>query len=239
MRSICSIGLSNKDLTQIGNFGIGFKAVYAYTDLPEIYSGDERFRIRNFKEPEGIDDIAPRIRRQVNKGRAVFRLPFKDSLRQEDIDYLKNRLCNLEKRALLFLRHLKKIQWRNTHDAQMGSYSCHRHPHDKIQDASEIELMASMNSKNQLSETFLVFRKEVQPPQDVINELLQQAEDEEEWQRIQRSAKKQQPVEVAFKLRDGQITAMNSCVLFAYLPTEKENTLAISHSGTVSDNTCP
>ena len=225
VRSICSIGLSNKDLTQIGNFGIGFKAVYAYTDLPEIYSGDERFRIRNFKEPEGIDDMAPRIREQVNKGRTVFRLPFKDILRQEDIGYLKNRLCNLEKRVLLFLRHLKKIQWRNTHNAQTGSYSCHRRPHDKIQDASEIELMASMNSNDQMSETFLVFRKEVQPPQDVIDELLQQAEDEEEQQRIQRSAKKQQPVEVAFKLRDGQITAMNSCVLFAYLPTKKETHL--------------
>ena len=137
VRSICSIGLSNKDLTQIGNFGIGFKAVYAYTDLPEIYSGDERFRIRNFKEPEGIDDMAPRIREQVNKGRTVFRLPFKDILRQEDIGYLKNRLCNLEKRVLLFLRHLKKIQWRDTHDAQTGSYSCHRRPHDKIQSASE------------------------------------------------------------------------------------------------------
>lgn len=223
--SICSIGSSNKDLTQIGNFGIGFKAVYAYTDLPEIYSGDEHFRIRNFKEPEGIDDTTPRIRRQVNKGRTVFRLPFKDSLHQEDIGYLKNRLCNLKKRALLFLRHLKKTQWRNTHDAQMGSYSCHRRPHEKIQNASEIELMASMNSKNQRSETFLVFRKEVQPPQDVIDELLRQAEDEEERQRIQRSAKKQQPVEVAFKLRDGQITAMNSCVLFAYLPTEKETHL--------------
>lgn len=225
VRSICSIGLSNKDLTQIGNFGIGFKAVYAYTDLPEIYSGDERFRIRNFKEPEGIDDMAPRIRRQVNKGRTVFRLPFKDNLRQEDIEYLKNRLCNLEKRALLFLRHLKKIQWRDSHDTQTGSYSCRRYSHGKIQDAFEIELMASMNSKNQLSETFLVFRKEVQPPQDVINELLQQAEDEEEQQRLQRSAKKQQPVEVAFKLSDGQITAMNSCVLFAYLPTEKETHL--------------
>lgn len=225
VRSICAIGLSNKDLTQIGNFGIGFKAVYAYTDLPEIYSGDERFRIRNFKEPEGIDDMAPRIRRQVEKGRTVFRLPFKDSLRQEDIEYLKNRLCNLEKRALLFLSHLKKIQWRDSHDTQTGSYSCRRYSHGKIQDAFEIELMASMNSKNQLSETFLVFRKEVQPPQDVINELLQQAEDEEEQQRLQRSAKKQQPVEVAFKLSDGQITAMNSCVLFAYLPTEKETHL--------------
>ena len=80
VRSICSIGLSNKDLTQIGNFGIGFKAVYAYTDLPEIYSGDERFRIRNFKEPEGIDDMAPRIReaskqRQNSLSPALQRYP--------------------------------------------------------------------------------------------------------------------------------------------------------------------
>ena len=226
--SICSIGLSNKDLTQIGNFGIGTKTVYAYTDLPEIYSGDERFRIRNLTKPEGIDDMAPRIREQVEKGRTVFLLPFKDSLRQKDIDDLKKRLCNLEKRALLFLRHLKKIQWRNTHNSQTGSYSCHRRPHDKIQDASEIELIASMKSNNHLSETFLVFRKEVQPPQDVIDELLQQTEDDEdveERQRIQRSAKKQQPVEVAFKLHDNQITAMNSCVLFAYLPTQKETHL--------------
>ena len=225
VRSICSIGLSNKDLTQIGNFGIGFKAVYAYTEFPEIYSDDERFRIRNFKEPEGIDDMAPRIREQLEKGRTVFRLPFKDSLRQKDIEYLKNRLCKLENRTLLFLRHLKKIQWRDSHDAQAGSYFCHRHSHDKIQDAFEIELMAAINSKNQLLETFLVFRKEVRPPQDVVDELLEQAEDEEEWQRIQRSAKKQQPIEVAFKLHDGQITAMNRCVLFAYLPTKKETHL--------------
>ena len=224
--SICSIGSSNKDLTQIGTFGIGFKAVYNYTDFPEIYSGEERFRIRDLTKPERIDEITPQVIEQIDKGRTVFRLPFKDSLRQEDIEDLKNRLCNLEKRALLFLRHLKKIQWRDTHDTQTGSYSCHRHPHDKIQDASEIELMASINSNNQPSETFLVFHKEVRPPQDVINELLQQAEDEEEQQRIQRSAKKQQPVEVAFKLHDGQITAMDdSCKLFAYLPTKKETHL--------------
>ena len=225
VRSICSIGLSNKDLTQIGNFGIGSKAVYTYTDLPEIYSGDERFRIRNLTEPEGIDNMAPRIRGQVEKGRTVFLLPFKDSLRQEDIDDLKNRLCNLEKRALLFLRHLKKIQWRDTHDAQTGSYSCHRRPHDKIQSAFKVELVASMNGNNQLSEAFLVFCKEIQPPQDVIDELLLQAEDEEERQRIQRSAKKQQPIEVAFKLNNGQITTMDSCKLFAYLPTKKETHL--------------
>ena len=63
VRSICSLGSSDKNLTHIGTFGIGFKAVYNYTDFPEIYSDDERFRIHNFIKPEGIDEnreeIAP------------------------------------------------------------------------------------------------------------------------------------------------------------------------------------
>ena len=226
VRRICSIGASDKDLTQIGTFGIGFKAVYTYTDLPEIYSGDERFRIRDFTKPEGIANIYPRIAKQVDKGRTVFHLPFKNRLRQEYIAHLKNRLCDLEKRSLLFLRHLKTVQWRDERDGQTGSYFCHRRPHDKIQNASEVELIASINGNNQLSETFLVFRREVQPPQEVIAELLDSADDHKERDRIQRSAAKQQLVEIAFKLSDGQITAMeDSCVLFAYLPTQKETHL--------------
>ena len=225
VRSICSIGLSNKDLTQIGTFGIGFKAVYNYTDLPEIYSGNERFCIRHLIEPKGIDEMPPRVIEHVNQGRTVFRLPFKDRLDQKDIVNLKNRLCDLE-RSLLFLRHLETIQWRDEHNGQTGSYSCHHCPHDQIQNASQVELRASMNGENQLSETFLVFCREVQPPQEVIDELLQQAEDDEEQHRIQQSAKKQQPVEVAFKLSDGRITPMDSPrVLFAYLPTKKETHL--------------
>ena len=227
VRSICSIGLSNKDLTQIGTFGIGFKAVYSYTTLPEIYSGDERFCIQDFTQPKGIDEIPPRVIEHVNQGRTVFRLPFKDRLGQKDIAALKKRLCNLE-RPLLFLRHLKTVQWRDERDGQTGSYSCCRYSHDTIQNARQVELIASMNGNNQLSETFLVFRRKVQPPQAVIDELLQQAEDDEENEekhRIQRSAKKQQPIEVAFKLSDGRVTAMDNCVLFAYLPTQKETHL--------------
>ena len=83
VRSICSIGFSNKDRTQIGTFGIGFKAVYNYTDLPEIYSGNERFCIRNLIEPKGIDEMPPRVIEHVNQGRTVFRLPFKDRLGSE------------------------------------------------------------------------------------------------------------------------------------------------------------
>ena len=77
VHSICSVGSSNKDLTQIGNFGIGFKAVYNYTDLPEIYSGEERFRIRELTNPEGIDGVDSWIQRLVDEGKTVFRLPFK------------------------------------------------------------------------------------------------------------------------------------------------------------------
>ena len=221
VRSICSLGLSNKDLTQIGTFGIGFKSVYNYTELPEIYSGDERFRIRDLTEPEGIDEIDPKITALVDKGKTVFCLPFKeDESREDDITRLKTWLCNLvDKRVLLFLRNLKKIQWSDERDGQTGFHSCHGKPHTQMKNAYEVQLTVSLNGKNELSETFLVFRKEIQPPQEVINELLRRAKNDKERQRIQRSAEEAQPVEVAFKLEDGRITDMKSCVLFAYLPT--------------------
>ena len=273
VHSICSLGLSNKDLTQIGTFGIGFKSVYNYTELPEIYSGDERFRIRDLTEPEGIDEIDPKITALVDKGKTVFCLPFKeDESREDDITRLKAWLCNLvDKRVLLFLRNLKKIQWSDERDGQTGFHSCHGKPHTQMKNAYEVQLTVSLNGKNELSETFLVFRKEIQwsderdgqtgfhswhgkphaqmknayevqltvslngknelsetflvfrkeiqPPQEVINELLRRAKNDKERQRIQWSAEEAQPVEVAFKLEDGRITDMKSCVLFAYLPT--------------------
>ena len=234
VRSICSLGLSNKDLTQIGTFGIGFKAVYNYTEFPEIYSDDERFRIRDFIKPEGIDEMTQEVEKLVKEGKTVFRLSFKNSLHQEsDIEHLKDRLCNLSKeRSLLFLRHLKKVEWKDERNAQTGSYSCHRYPYDRIQNIPEnecvklVELTGTLNGNDKPSETFLVFRKKIHPPKDVIDKLLEQAEDEEEQQSIQQSADQLQPIEVAFKLQDDRITPMDdNCVLFAYLPTQKETHL--------------
>ena len=44
VRGVCGVGTSEKsgDLTKIGQFGIGFKSVYAYTKSPRIYSAGER-----------------------------------------------------------------------------------------------------------------------------------------------------------------------------------------------------
>lgn len=235
VRSICSLGSSSKDLTQIGTFGIGFKSVYNYTDYPEIYSDDEHFRIRDLTQPEGIDKMTPQIVEQVSQGRTVFRLPFKDDLSQKDIVLLKDQFCKLgERYILLFLRDLqrdfkkdfKTIRWFDERDGQTGICSCIHHRHSKIQDASEVELTMSLNGENQLSEMFLVFHKVVQPPENVIDALLKQTKHGEKREKIQQSAKKQQPIEVAFKLHDGSITAIDdNSVLFAYLPTQKETHL--------------
>ena len=230
VRSICSIGFSNKDLTQIGTFGMGFKAVYTYTDIPEVYSGDERFRlpIKNPTIPEviDIDKINTRVVELLEKGRTVFWLPFREGMRLEtEIKRLRDCLSNLEKRSLLFLRNLRTVQWHDQSSRQRGIYFCQRSPYKKMQNASKIALKASVNGNDRASEKFLVFRKEVQPPQEVLNELQHLAEDGDESERIQRSAEKIQHVEVAFKLHDGKIITMDNCVLFSYLPTEKETHL--------------
>ena len=235
--SICSIGFSNKDLTQIGTFGMGITAVFTYTDCLEVYSGDEHFRIR-IKDPtkrENIDfdEIDSTIIDQLDKGRTVFRLPFRKKLRRKDIEKLRDRLCNLgEKHPLLFLRYLERVEWSYGRNAQSNSYSCVRHRYDKIQNVPEnesvqlVKLTASLNGNSQPPETFLVFHKEAQPPQDVIDELLYQAEDDGEQQRIQQSVEKPQPIEVAFRLQDSRITAIaDKCMLFSYLSTQKETHL--------------
>ena len=71
VRAICGVGQGTKtaDLTQIGEFGIGFKAVYAYTDSPRIHSGAENFRIENYVRPypaEPLGQPAGRDRLRVS-----------------------------------------------------------------------------------------------------------------------------------------------------------------------------
>lgn len=226
VRNICSIGFSEKDLTQIGTFGIGFKSVYAYTDNPEVYSGSERFRIRRFVEPEEIRETPAEIEQLINEGLTVFYLPFKENLRSEDVENLRKRLCNLHNWTLLFLRHLETIQWRDEISRREGIYLCSR---QKVEDVGEnvwkVELMSQVDYDERPLEAFLLFRKEVQPHPGVIERLLEQAEDNDERNRIKRSAQRSQPIEIAFRLQDGQIAPLEHCVLFAYLPTEKETHL--------------
>jgi hypothetical protein len=51
VRGVCGVGQSRKSLTSIGQFGIGFKSVYAYTKTPRVYSAAEHFRIEDYVRP--------------------------------------------------------------------------------------------------------------------------------------------------------------------------------------------
>ncbi|WP_131802469.1 sacsin N-terminal ATP-binding-like domain-containing protein [Parafrankia soli] len=54
--SITGIGQSTKsdDATKIGKFGVGFKAVFAYTQTPVIYSGEHAFAIHDLFVPVSV-----------------------------------------------------------------------------------------------------------------------------------------------------------------------------------------
>ena len=58
IEGVCGIANGTKeDGTRIGHFGIGFKSVYCYTELPCIYSGNYHFVIRNQLFPDEIPGI--------------------------------------------------------------------------------------------------------------------------------------------------------------------------------------
>jgi hypothetical protein len=54
---VCGVGQSRKSLTSIGQFGIGFKSVYAYTKTPRVYSARERFRIEAYVRPFPVEPL--------------------------------------------------------------------------------------------------------------------------------------------------------------------------------------
>ena len=75
VRGVCGVGQSAKsgDLTKIGQFGIGFKSVYAYTRTPRVHSGGEHFRIDMYVRPSAVD---PPGEGGEDGGRTLFVFPF-------------------------------------------------------------------------------------------------------------------------------------------------------------------
>jgi hypothetical protein len=108
VRGVCGVGQSGKsgDLTSIGQFGIGFKSVYAYTRTPRIHSGDEHFRIENFVRPAAEAPVtqAP--------GETLFVFPFDyDAVPAEVAEReIAAALGALQPRILLFLRNIDRLR---------------------------------------------------------------------------------------------------------------------------------
>lgn len=111
VESITSIGASTKrdDPTSIGKFGVGFKAVFAYTSTPEIHSGDFHFRIQDLVVPvtNGVKSIA------FGEKATRFIFPFDHPTKQPSkaAKEIKRGLRALGDNTLLFLNHIRLIEY--------------------------------------------------------------------------------------------------------------------------------
>ena len=97
-----------EDFDAVGKFGMGFKAVYSYTNEPEIHSGDYHFRIKRmfYPETEGVraDDVL--------EGWTKFIFPFGHPTRsrQEIFEEVRKGLLDIRRETLLFLNSILRIE---------------------------------------------------------------------------------------------------------------------------------
>lgn len=105
--AITRIG-SNKrdDDTKIGQFGVGFKAVFSYTARPVIQSGDYAFAIEEMFIPRPVD-------REPMPGFTEFTFPFDRGDKPADVARveIEEGLRGLEDTTLLFLTSIRQIRF--------------------------------------------------------------------------------------------------------------------------------
>ena len=122
VNSLTSIGMSTKiegSDNKIGKFGVGFKAVFQYTETPEIYDDNICFRLKDYIVPELIE----KDHEWRNPGETLFVLPFdrKELPPQKAYNIIESRLRSLNN-PILFLNHLKEITWSSESSAVEGVY---------------------------------------------------------------------------------------------------------------------
>lgn len=112
VESITSIGNSTKrdDATSIGKFGVGFKAVFAYTNTPEIHSGEFHFRIHDLVVPD-TDNL---VDSAFDTKKTSFIFPFDNPKKpaKTAISEIHKGLIDLGDNTLLFLNHIREISYK-------------------------------------------------------------------------------------------------------------------------------
>ncbi len=197
--SITAIGRSTKtdDPTSIGKFGVGFKAVFAYTATPQIRSGPFHFRIREMIVPELIDAID-----DPQNPQTVFVFPFDahDKRPEDAFNETYNFLSDLSGHTLLFLRNIRRIEYRRHAeneeiDQQMKLERVER-------DDPFIDIRSQRLMEHHTVHQYLRFENDVS------------VEDEGE--------KRNCPIAVAFRLENGKIVPLEPGRVFIYFPAIKE-----------------
>ena len=150
---ITNIGKGAKfdDVDTIGRFGVGFKAVFAYTESPRIWSPTSSFEINGLVLPSLLSD-----RTDLN-GKTRFEFPFNNPKKPSDVAYreVEDGLRELAETTLLFLNHLHSISWKI---ADSGGGAVLRMGHTE----NHIEVLKETNGTTTASSHFLRFTQPVE-----------------------------------------------------------------------------
>ena len=150
---VTGIGISKKkkDLNFIGEFGVGFKSVFAVTQNPHIYSGEYNIKIEDFIIPTPLDTSTT-----TKKNGTLIRIPFnhKNRTKEEIFTLLHKRLDNLELRTMLFLKNIGKIIWQTP--SSSGHYLKSEENVQEIANTTRVTLISS-----NATEEYLVIRKPI------------------------------------------------------------------------------
>jgi len=158
VRGICGLveGTKSQNWTKIGKFGIGFKSVYAYTQRPQIHSGDEHFCVENYVLPRPIAPLT------VAPKETYFAFPFDhaDVSAEEAFERIKERISLLDPTSLLFLRNIREIAW-SVEGAGAGKYRCTGSRHGSLHTVT----VGSLSGGKTTKQDWLIFRKAVPIPE--------------------------------------------------------------------------
>ena len=110
---------SEDDLLRTGKFGLGFKSVFAFTETPRIYCGDECFeiydlyRLRSLPKPQDLIGELTRFELPFNHYDADPEFIFQEDKKSADraVSIVLDKFEALEDITLLFTRNLKSIQF--------------------------------------------------------------------------------------------------------------------------------
>lgn len=155
INSITAIANSNKTESSIGKFGVGFKAVFQYTETPHIYDPNFQFKIDRFIIPVKLEsDLSDR-----QKDETVFYFPFNKT----EISAEKAHSDILEKLKklvfpTLFLSSLQEVKW--SAEKETGQYTKKNSKQKSADDITyeKVELYQQIGL-NQTNEKLYIFTR--------------------------------------------------------------------------------
>ena len=198
INAITSIGNSTKiDEQKIGKFGIGFKAVFAYSFTPHIYDDTFNFQLENYIVPIEVTPLSGRRK----KGETLFYFPFNHPTKNKLDAYreIENKLDSLFQ-PVLFLNSLTEVKW--TSQSKKGVYS--KTPPILAEKFDNIEASLIEVKNNGVKEKLWIFSNAV----------------------IHKTLKSSHKISVGFFLSNNKLkTDYNNYQAFCFFPTKEDTKL--------------